>query len=558
VTTSSPPAQPTAPADSLATAHARFVRAALAIYVGAAAVAVTMLIVSIMDDRAYHERQIRENLLLQTQVQAFYLGKELDHLAGEMRRLGLRSEVDLLDQNLAPERSLLSLTHAKSAFFNAGIAILGVGGEVLWSEPQNFLAPGTTFARKPWFEGIKGSEKVHVVPVEPERTEDALLYVVSPIVRNQQFTGAILGALDLAGTGEMDAASTPRGNSMTILATQKGSVVYPPRPPAFSQTEAWTRVFDRVSWEPVLTEATLAGADSVIASTQVPDTDLVLMSLAGKKALFSLARSRMITRIVLALCFALIPLVVFILIFRRSFRLLRDAEETAMREGRLLLLGEAANLIAHEIKNTLNGLRIGLEMLLRGGRVAEGSPDERVATGMRKQIERMSDFTTELLIFSKGVTPRPVGMELREFVRNVADLAQPAAADLGVALDVETVEPAVRVSADPSLLRVIVSNLIGNAFDAVTGNGVVQPPRVGVAVGATEREGWVRVADNGPGVTDVIRPSLFEPFVSGKPSGVGIGLALSRKIARAHGGDLVLEATGAGASFLLTLPRERP
>jgi signal transduction histidine kinase len=64
----------------------------------------------------------------------------------------------------------------------------------------------------------------------------------------------------------------------------------------------------------------------------------------------------------------------------------------------------------------------------------------------------------------------------------------------------------------------------------------------------------LRAADDGPGVSAAVRAKLFEPFVTGKPSGVGIGLALSRKIARAHGGDLVLEPSARGASFLFTLP----
>jgi signal transduction histidine kinase len=66
----------------------------------------------------------------------------------------------------------------------------------------------------------------------------------------------------------------------------------------------------------------------------------------------------------------------------------------------------------------------------------------------------------------------------------------------------------------------------------------------------------LRVVDNGPGVPESIRERLFEPFVTGKPSGVGLGLAVSRRIVRAHGGDLVLERTPAGASFLLTFPLE--
>jgi signal transduction histidine kinase len=549
--------RPAHSADSLATAHARFARAALTIYLAAAAVAVTMLLASLTEDRKYHEQQLKENLLLQTQVQAFYLGKEVDHLAGELVRLGLRSEVNLLDQNLAPEQSLLNLTHAKSALFNVGVAILSVDGSVLWSEPQNFLATGTSFAHQRWFDDVRSGAKVHVVPVDPDRAEDAVLYVVSPIVRNSEFTGALLGAIDLARGGEMEAVAGERKGVLTVLATQKGAVVYPPTPPRFSGDESWKRLFRRSSWEPMLSGASLSGVETVVAATGVPDTDLVLLSLEGRDDLLAAARSRMVTRVLLTLSIVVIPLVVLVLLLRRSLRVLREAEMLAMREERLRLIGEAANLIAHEVKNSLNGFRIGLDLLLRGGRAPREATEEKIVSGLRKQIERMSDFTSELLVFSKGVTPRPVTIDLREFVPKVTELARDSAAELGVALEVVPANGSVRVNADPSLMHVIISNLVGNAMDAVSGSGAAQPPRIGVEIGASGGDGWVRISDNGPGVAESIRPSLFEPFVSGKPSGVGIGLALSRKIARAHGGDLILEASGGGASFLLTLPRER-
>ena len=65
------------------------------------------------------------------------------------------------------------------------------------------------------------------------------------------------------------------------------------------------------------------------------------------------------------------------------------------------------------------------------------------------------------------------------------------------------------------------------------------------------------VADNGEGVIQAIKPRLFEPFQSGKTSGVGIGLALGKRIAQAHGGDLELLSSAPGATFCITLPRER-
>jgi two-component system C4-dicarboxylate transport sensor histidine kinase DctB len=107
------------------------------------------------------------------------------------------------------------------------------------------------------------------------------------------------------------------------------------------------------------------------------------------------------------------------------------------------------------------------------------------------------------------------------------------------------------VHGDPTLLRIVISNLVSNALDAVAG---VEPPKIVVTLEAAPDHAEIRVEDNGPGVTEALRERLFTPFVTGKPSGVGMGLSISRKIARAHGGDLVLERSLSGASFLLTLP----
>jgi signal transduction histidine kinase len=115
------------------------------------------------------------------------------------------------------------------------------------------------------------------------------------------------------------------------------------------------------------------------------------------------------------------------------------------------------------------------------------------------------------------------------------------------------------VSADPQLLRVAVSNLVNNALDALsTRRPSSRAPRVELSVEAGAGVARLSVADNGDGVLPAIRPRLFEPFQSGKTSGVGIGLALAKRVAKAHGGDLELLASTPGAVFCISLPLERP
>src|SRR5438445_3482156 len=179
---------------SLSAVHARFARAVITIYLGTAAVAVVLLVGAPATDFSHQQDLARQTLLMETEVRAYYLARHLHTLALELTRLGLRSEVNLLDQNVEPERSLLNLTHEKSAFFNVGVAVIGPDGTLVWSVPENFLRPGRSFADANWFQAALRTQRLLIVPVQPEKERDSLLYMVSPIMRNGQFTGALLGA----------------------------------------------------------------------------------------------------------------------------------------------------------------------------------------------------------------------------------------------------------------------------------------------------------------------------------------------------------------------------
>ncbi len=337
------------------------------------------------------------------------------------------------------------------------------------------------------------------------------------------------------------------------LSTREGTLVYPPEPQPFVSDPAWRGLVRHI--QPFVEEVSLAGRDTVVAGAPVQGTEFVLLSLATARDLFGPARSRLATRLVLGLTLAALPLLVLVVLLRRSLRHFRTSEEDLVRNERLRALGEAADVIAHEVKNSLNGLRVGLDLIVRGDRERIEARHRQALAGLRTEIERLSNFTTELLTFSKGLVPRPVGIDLAEFVRKISDLSRSAADTHGVRLEICPTEAPVRVKADPTLVHIAVASLLGNALDSL-GDGRVATPCVVVEVGAHGTYGGVRVADNGPGVSDAVKRRLFEPFVSGKPNGVGIGLAMSRKIARAHGGDLVLEGSARGAVFYLTLPLE--
>jgi len=539
------------PETALAAAHARFARAAMALYLATAAIGVALLVATLASDRTHQYEEARARLSLETRLRAQGLARHLDLLGDELTRLGLRSEVDTLDENPVPERGLLRQAHEKSALFK-GVAILGQDAGRIWSEPEDFLPQG-------WPEGSALIEALRharsgrlVFPRMPS-VGPAVLYVAAPVVRNGRSVGALVGAVHLVLSHTLDPFTGPDAGARLALVASDGIMVFPSESAGLPDRLSLARVLGAHP-EPFVEEMTIAGSAAVVVGVLVEGTDLRLLCFSPADSIFGPARERLRTRLLLGLTLASVPLLGLVLVLRSSLVTFRRAEEDLLRSERLRSLGEAVDLIAHEVKNSLNSIRVGLDLIVRADRDI-GARQGRVLASLRSEIERLAGFTTELLGFSKGVVPRPTLLDLAEFVAKVTDLHRPAAEGRGARLEVVPPGAPVRVKADPSLVHVVVANLVGNALE-FAGNGD-DPPRVVVEVRRREGRAEVRVADNGPGVSRGIRPRLFEPFVTGKPNGVGIGLALSKKIARAHGGDLVLENALAGASFLLTLPKER-
>jgi len=525
----------------------RFGRTVLLLYAGGAAVGISLLVGVLVTDLSFQTDTARDNLLLETQTRAHYFGRELGLLASELRRLGLRSEVNLLDENLAPEQSLLRLSHEKSAFFNVGVAIVDLQGKVLWSVPADFLPAGRDVSAQRWFVDAPRANDVEIWPQSVDSTHESLVYLVAPVVRNGSFSGALVGAIDLAGR-DLDPDGAVAAGAVTVLASREGKVVYPAAAPAFARQPAWPLAFAQLSWQPFLTRLWLGDQWYVVAGDPVQATTLIYLAVVPETRLEAPARTRLASRLALGVSAAVIPLVILVVVLRRTMRVFFVAQEAAARDQRLRHIGEAANLIAHEIKNSLNGMQVGFDLVTRGD--GQATKKERTVAALKSEMSRLSEFTTRLLSFAKGVSPRTGDMDLAAFVRRVMELFEEQAAEAGVTLTVDA-PAALRVRADSSLVHVLLANLVANAIDAVSGR---HGARIDIVVARDGNVAWVRVSDNGPGVPAELARSLFEPFVTGKPSGTGIGLALSRKIAEAHGGSLVLLPDPGGASFLFTLP----
>jgi signal transduction histidine kinase len=163
---------------------------------------------------------------------------------------------------------------------------------------------------------------------------------------------------------------------------------------------------------------------------------------------------------------------------------------------------------------------------------------------------RAKEIVDGLLDLSR---PLPAGAEvvdLRALSEDVVSRLEEAKLLDGVAV---SVDGAARAPGHPDKLRQVLVNLVRNAVEAAGAGGRVEV-RVAERDGAAE----VAVADSGPGIPPERRDRLFEPFFTTKPRGTGLGLAVSRAIARAHGGDLAVDAAAeGGARFALRLPLRR-
>lgn len=217
---------------------------------------------------------------------------------------------------------------------------------------------------------------------------------------------------------------------------------------------------------------------------------------------------------------------------------------------------EMASALAHEINQPLTAAMNYTQATLR--LMAAPSPDlERSATLMRKsldQIERVGHIIHGLRDFMNKGELRLARTDVGETIEDAIRLVSAEAGAAGVDLDVSGFGHLPTVMADKTQLVQILVNLLRNAIQALS----TSKPGTGlVKVSGRSRNGNVEitVADNGRGVAPEVRERLFEPFVTTKSSGMGLGLSISQSIAEAHHGQLTVESLASGGTaFHIILP----
>jgi signal transduction histidine kinase len=219
---------------------------------------------------------------------------------------------------------------------------------------------------------------------------------------------------------------------------------------------------------------------------------------------------------------------------------MRGALESRDRQLKMMLAG-----VAHEVRNPIGGIE------LFAGLLREELPRDAEAfshvTRILQEIDYLKRMVEDFLAFARESTLARAPLEATAWVSRASELLRLEAANRTVRFELD-IQPGA-LEADESLLTGALVNLLKNALQA-------SPPGGAVRVrAAPQGERYVlRLSDEGPGITPDLGERIFEPFFTTREKGTGLGLPLARKVLRAHGGDLTLEPTGAGANFSMWLP----
>ncbi len=227
------------------------------------------------------------------------------------------------------------------------------------------------------------------------------------------------------------------------------------------------------------------------------------------------------------------------------------ADERRVSEGRHAHdVERLAAALAHEIRNPIAAAKSLVGQIAEDPSAPEVPEYARVA---QAELDRVETSIAHLLRFAREEPLRTSDLELTAVLDAALESAKERLADVRVKRD----DSPVSLSADPDKLRRVLVNLVTNAADAV--RSMPEPRRAITVESGTSLDGgsaWVRVLDSGPGIDRALRDRVFEPWVTGKDAGTGLGLPIARKLCEAHGGSLEIERTGSeGTAMLVTLPR---
>lgn len=284
--------------------------------------------------------------------------------------------------------------------------------------------------------------------------------------------------------------------------------------------------------------------------------ELHLLADPGPRLAAALANGRLLVLLGLVVLLVIAGLVVLWLRWREARARAALAEQTAvLREqlqqaNRLSTLGQVTAGLGHEIRQPLAAMRVYAETgvrLLEAGREAEAGENFARIAGL---ADRIGQITEESLQFSRRAAGELKPVPLADVIGGSLLLLRDQISRRNVRVvlpDPESAQTLVR--AQPVQLEQVLVNLVQNALQSCGEGG-----RVTIDIAVEQGQCHLSVEDDGPGIAETVRDVLFQPFVTTKPDGVGLGLVIARDIMRNHHGDLICESRPGQTRFTMIVP----
>lgn len=214
---------------------------------------------------------------------------------------------------------------------------------------------------------------------------------------------------------------------------------------------------------------------------------------------------------------------------------------------KLAVVAQIAAGVAHELRNPLTSVKMLVQSQRESPDVSEQLSEDLMV--IEDEVRRMERSIQTFLDFARPREPERCAVDPADVVRRVFSLIEPRAKNQGVSLTLVGPDHPLTVHADWEQLFQVLLNLCGNALDVMPSGG-------SIIIRFEQTDGMVRldVEDSGPGIDAELLTKLFQPFVTNKVAGVGLGLVICRRIAAAHGGTLRGRNAANGACFTLELP----
>jgi len=238
------------------------------------------------------------------------------------------------------------------------------------------------------------------------------------------------------------------------------------------------------------------------------------------------------------------------------FHDLSDQEEYRLKNQQLeqrATLGEVTASFAHEVRNPINNIFTGLQLLAIN--LPQDDPNQKNIARLEEDCERLTSLVKSSLIFVRPMEYKPESIILSKLISNLLDRWRSRLVKLNIKYQVQADQAEPPIEGDYRALEQVFTNLINNAIEAMESSGGMLSIKIHrAAEGGEQPHVEISISDTGPGIPVELREKIFEPFFTTKQHGTGLGLAIVKRIVTAHKGSIFVNSILGGTNFVIQFP----